>query len=167
MQPQLGGGLLDVAGVVEVGLEREHELLVAALDQVADALGEVALSAVGGSAVSSRWARRSSQRVTSRLGRLQRGERVPVRARGVTQILDRLALADVHRGVGREHAAQRLRELLAAAADPFAATTTVARPPTSPHSACLAGARARKRSSASDGAPSGAPTQTSTGRCGR
>ncbi len=40
MQPQLGGGLLDVAGVVEVGRQRQRELLV--LEQGADAGGQVA-----------------------------------------------------------------------------------------------------------------------------
>ena len=72
------------------------------------------LCAVGGSAVSSRCARRSSQRVTSASAAFSAAERVPVRARGVAQIVHRLALADEDRGVGREHAAQRLRELLAA-----------------------------------------------------
>ena len=41
VQPQLRRGALDVAGVVEVGLEREHELLVAAVEQLADAAREV------------------------------------------------------------------------------------------------------------------------------
>jgi len=40
VQPQLRGGPLDVAGVVEVGLQRERELLV--LEQGADADGQVA-----------------------------------------------------------------------------------------------------------------------------
>ena len=33
--------LLDVAGVVEVGLERQHELLVAAVEQPAQPVGDV------------------------------------------------------------------------------------------------------------------------------
>ena len=54
VQPQLGRRALDVAGVVEVGLERLHELLVTAVEQPRTPAG-MSSSAVGGSAVSSRW----------------------------------------------------------------------------------------------------------------
>ena len=114
MQPQLRRRALDVAGVIEVGLEREHELLVAAVEQLADAAREIAErgrregreQAVGAQVVPA-----GDLRVAVG-GGLQRGEGMTVGAHGVAQLLDRLALADVDRAV--DDAPERLGQLLAA-----------------------------------------------------
>ena len=164
MQPQLRRRALDVAGVVEVGLEREHELLVAAVQQPLQT----------GRHVLERGRRqRRQQPVRAQLvpardalsafrGRAQGGERAAIGGGRLGQLADRVTLADVRRRRWTLCSASASWSAPAAACTP---TTHVARPSTSPQSACLTGIRARKRSSASPGELP-IPTHTTSGRGG-
>ena len=141
MQPQLRRRALDVAGVVEVGLEREDQLLVGAVEQPlqAGAACPPAPTAAARSAAGARAdppsARRAVRVRPPRAGRPARGDRrrpprPARRPRGPRRRARR------PRRPGRCAAPRRAA---AAPATAWAPTTHVARPSTSPQSACLTG----------------------------
>ncbi len=154
MQPQLRRRALDVAGVVEVGLERQHELLVAAVEQPAQAGRDVVerRRRAARSAAGRRAARPSGRRPAPRSSATRSAASARRCERGrLAQLADRRR----PRRRGRWPSSPREATLRSASAscapriDACAPTMHVARPPISPQSACLTGTRARKRSIAS------------------
>jgi hypothetical protein len=96
VQPQRGRRGLHVARVIEVGLERVHELLVPAAEQVAQARRDVVergLRERGQQAGGAQLAPAGDAGVVSG-GDAQRGQRAPVRARRLAELGDLVALAD-------------------------------------------------------------------------